>query len=81
MEKQKKTPEQLEVERIEIERLLGRLMQMTDVCPKSVLDDSYQKAVQWKEAAIGARKLAESKSPTLMNLQNAVTRLQPYYAA
>lgn len=75
----KKTKEQLEAERMEIERTRTLLLAMTDICPKSVISGSYQKAVSWKKEAIGARKLAESKSPSLMKLQSALSALQPFY--
>lgn len=81
MERQKKSAEQIEAERMEVERLRGVLLGMTDKCPDAVLGGSHQKAVQWKQAAIDGRRLAESKNPTIGKLQNAVTRLQPYYSA
>lgn len=81
MEKLAKSPEQIEEEKRQIASLRARLIDMTNRCPSSVLLGSYQKAVAWKKAAIGARKLAESKSPTLAKLQNAVTELTPYYSA
>lgn len=80
MEKQKKSPEQLEAERIEMDRLRTKLLQLTDMCPKAVLEGSYQKAVAWKKAAVDGRKLAESKNPTLAKLQNAMAHLNPYCA-
>lgn len=81
MEKLAKSPEQVEEEKRQIATLRAKLIDLTDRCPQSVLAGSYQKAVAWKKAAVGARKLAESKSPTLAKLQNAVTELTPYYTA
>lgn len=79
-DQKKKSKEQIEAERAEIERIRSRLMQMTDICPKAVISGSYQKAVSWKKEAIEARKLAESKNPSLGKLQNALSALQPFYS-
>ena len=81
MERLAKSPEQIEEEKRQIAALRTQLLSLTDRCPPSVLAGLYQKAVAWKKAAVGARKLAESKSPTLTKLQNAVTELTPYYSA
>ncbi|MGA4409263.1 hypothetical protein ACI2VP_05095 [Ralstonia nicotianae] len=75
MNPNKKTPDQVKLEQEEIAKLRARLLDLTSHCPKSVLAGSHQKAVSWKSAAVGARRLAESKSPTLTKLQNAVTAL------
>ncbi|MBN6210641.1 hypothetical protein JYK21_29620 [Ralstonia pickettii] len=81
MNPNKKTPDQIKLEQEQIAKLRAQLLDLTSHCPKSVLAGSHQKAVSWKAAAVSARRLAESKSPTLTKLQNAVTSLLYYEEA
>lgn len=75
----RKTPEQISDENARIERLRQELLKLTDMCPDSVLNGFHGTVVQWKSSAIKARRLAESKSPTLTKLENMLTELRPYY--
>lgn len=74
-DKQKKSPEQLEVERQEKANLVGRILPATNSVPKSIMNGSQTKAANWKTAAVAARRLAESKSPDLNKLRNALGAL------
>lgn len=68
------------VEKTDLSRLRGLLLDMTGRCPASVLAGSYQRAVSWKKAALEARKAAESKRPSAKAMQDAYTALLPYYS-
>ena len=74
-DKNKKTPEQIRVEQEEKQRLIDRIIAATNSVPKSVMNGSQTKAASWKAAAVTARNLAESKSPGLDKLRNALGSL------
>lgn len=71
MEKQAKSPEQIEAEKREIKRLIDEINQRINKVPQSVLGGSVQSARSWKENAFKAMKLAQSKQPKLEALRNA----------
>lgn len=75
-EKNKKTPEQIEIERQERERIREAIIKATNSVPASVMNGSQTKAAGWKRAAVAARKLAESKAPDLNKLRNAYGALR-----
>lgn len=79
-EQVKKTPEMIAEEKRRIERLCQELIKLTDQVPDRVINGFHGPAVQWKASAIKARKLCESKAPTITKLENALTELRPYYA-
>ena len=74
-DKQKKSPEQLEVERQEKANLVSRILAATNTVPKAVMNESQTKAASWKAAAVTARRLAESKNPDINKLRNAIGAL------
>ncbi len=75
-EKITKTPEAVEAEREQIEKMRGEIKALCNKVPPAVLSGSYQTAVAWKKAAGDAYKLACSKSPTLTKLVDARTAMQ-----
>jgi hypothetical protein len=75
-EKITKTPEAIEAEREQIEKMRGEIKALCNKVPPAVLSGSYQTAVAWKKAAGDPYKLATSKAPTLTKLVDARTAMQ-----
>lgn len=75
-DKNKKTPEQIEMDRQERERIREQIINATNSVPRNVMNGSQTKAASWKAAAVAARRLAESKAPDLNKLRNALGALR-----
>lgn len=75
-----KTDTQIEAERKEAQELIDRIVAKTNTIPPKVMHGSYQMAINYKEAAMGARSAATSKAPRLGNLRDAWNAISFYYA-
>lgn len=75
-----KTDTQIEAERKEAQELIDRIVAKTNTIPPKVMQGSYQMAVNYKEAAMGARSAATSKAPRLGKLRDAWNAISFYYA-
>jgi len=67
-----------EDERLLRERTLARIEQLTGRVPASVLAGGAQRAAQWKEHAVKARKTAALKVVTVDKLRAALATLEQY---
>lgn len=80
MKKDQKTEGQISAEKQEVAELIKNIMECTATIPKKILNEaSYQAAVQFKAAALDARKAAESTAPRLAKLRSAWQSIQHYY--
>jgi len=75
-----KTDATIESEKKEAAELIERILSKTNTIPPRVMAGSYQTAVSYKDAALSARKQAESKAPRLAKLRDAWLSIQHYYA-
>ncbi len=77
----KKTPEQIQEERIEIDRLVASLYSMVNRIPSTHNQWSYQRAVEFKETVKKARTEINKARKNVVTLRNAYATLSLYYAA
>lgn len=77
----KKTPEQIQEERVEIDRLVATLSTMVNRVPASHNSWSYQRAVEFKEAAKKARSEINRARRSVLALLSAYAQLSIFYAA
>lgn len=81
MKKEQKSEALIASEKAEAEELRQKIIMATNTVPAKIRNEaSYQTAVKFKEYALSARKIAESKQPTLDKLRNAWNLLHSYYS-
>jgi len=75
-----KTEAQIEAEKREATELIEKILTKTNTIPPKVMNGSYQMAVNYKEAALGARSAAMSKAPRLGKLRDAWQSISYFFA-